>query len=83
MRGVQPAEGAGQTVERLANALSFICGADHPATIAAQKAARGGVAEDAAKARKLFEKIKPSLQRAVLAMIEPPQTDPTTGDDEA
>lgn len=59
-----------QPVERMANALSFVCGANHPATIAARKAAEGGGADDALKARKQFEKIKPSLQRAVLAMIE-------------
>ncbi len=58
-------------VGRLAKALVFICGVDHPATVATQKAATTNTPDDAAKARKLFQKLKPSLQQAALAMLEP------------
>lgn len=60
----------GPSIDRLAKALAFLCGADHPVTVAARKAAADGTAEDAARARKLFLTLKPGLQRAVLTMVD-------------
>jgi hypothetical protein len=55
---------------KLAQALNFICGADHPATLAMQKAAAGGNAEDVKKARALFSRLKPGSQQAALNLME-------------
>jgi len=55
---------------RLAQALAFICGGDHPATRAMQKAAASGNPEDVKKARALFVQLKPGSQKAALSMIE-------------
>jgi hypothetical protein len=55
---------------KLARALSFICGGDHPTTMAMQKAAASGDAEDIKRARALFVQLKPGSQKAALAMIE-------------
>lgn len=55
---------------RLAKALSFICGPDHPATTAIRTAAETGSDRDIKKARALFLKLKPGDRRAALAMIE-------------
>jgi hypothetical protein len=55
---------------RLAKALGFICGADHPTTVALQKAADTGTAKDIKAARTLFLRLRPSDRRAALAMIE-------------
>lgn len=54
---------------RLAKAMVFICGADHPTTIALKAAAESGSDRDIAKARKLFLKLKPGDRRAVLTML--------------
>ena len=54
---------------RLAKALVFICGADHPATVALRTAAENGSERDIKKARAAFIKLKPSDRRAALAMI--------------
>jgi hypothetical protein len=54
---------------RLAKALQFICGADHPTTVALQTAAESGSERDIKQARALFLKLKPSDRRAALAMI--------------
>ncbi len=54
---------------RLAGALSFVCGPDHPVTQAMRKAAESGAAEDIKKARTQFVGLKPGHQRAALAMI--------------
>jgi hypothetical protein len=54
---------------RLAKALVFICGADHPTTIALQAAARSGSERDIKNARTLFLRLKPGDRRAALAMI--------------
>jgi len=54
---------------RLANALAFICGADHPAVAALRAAAESGSEKDIAKARKLFLGLKPGDRRAALTMI--------------
>jgi hypothetical protein len=55
---------------RLAQALAFICGGDHPTTLAMQKAAASGNPEDIKKARALFVQLKPGSQKAALSMIE-------------
>jgi len=54
---------------RLAKALSFICGADHPTTVALRTAADSGSERDIKAARSLFLKLKPSDRRAALAML--------------
>ena len=54
---------------RLAKALAFICGADHPTTVALTKAAESGAEKDIKAARVLFLKLKPGDRRAALAMI--------------
>ena len=55
---------------RLAKALTFICGANHPATVALEVAASSGSERDAKKARTLFLQLKPGDRKAALAMIE-------------
>lgn len=55
---------------RLGQALSFICGADHPATVALKKAAETGADKDVKAARSHFMKIKPNERRAALAMLD-------------
>jgi hypothetical protein len=54
---------------RLAKALTFICGADNPATVALQAAADSGTERDIKKARAAFLKLKPGDRRAALGMI--------------
>lgn len=53
----------------LAKALTFICGADHPTTIALKTAAASGLEADVKKARTLFLKLKPGQRQAALAML--------------
>ena len=54
---------------RLAKALVFVCGPDHPTTVALQAAAESGSARDIKNARSLFLKLKPGERRAALAML--------------
>jgi len=54
---------------RLAKALVFVCGPDHPTTVALQAAAESGSAQDIKNARSLFLKLKPGERRAALAML--------------
>jgi hypothetical protein len=54
---------------RLADALAFICGTNHPTTIALKAAFESGVERDIRKARKLFLRLKPSDRRAALTMV--------------
>jgi hypothetical protein len=56
-------------LERLAKALTFICGADHPTTVALRTAVESGSERDMKSARSAFSKLKPSDRRAALAMI--------------
>ena len=56
-------------LERLAKALVFICGADHPTTVALRTAAESGSERDLKTARAAFSKLKPSERRAALTMI--------------
>jgi len=54
---------------RLAKALVFVCGADHPTTIALQTAAESGSERDIKNARTLFLRLKPGDRRAAMAML--------------
>ena len=54
---------------RLAKALVFICGANHPTTVALKAAAESGSEQDAKKARALFLRLKPGDRQAALAML--------------
>lgn len=54
---------------RLAKALAFICGPDHPTTLALKAAAESGSEQDIKKARMLFLKLKPGDRRAALNML--------------
>ncbi len=56
-------------MERLAKALVFILGADHPTTVALTAAAESGSARDIKAARTAFLRLKPGERRAALAMI--------------
>ena len=58
-----------EAMGKLANALTFICGADHPTTNALKAAAESGTERDIKKARTLFLRLKPSDRRAALTMI--------------
>jgi hypothetical protein len=54
---------------RLAQALSFICGADHPATVALKTASETGADKDVKAARAQFLKVKSGDRRAALTML--------------
>ena len=54
---------------RLAKALVFICGPDHPTTVALSAAAENGSEQDIKKARALFLRLKPGDRRAALTML--------------
>jgi len=54
---------------RLAKALAFICGPDHPTTVALKAAAENGSEKDIKKARALFLGLKQGDRRAALAML--------------
>lgn len=58
-----------EAIARLARALAFICGPNHPATLAMQQAAASGAPKDIGKARALFVGLKPGLQRAAQAVM--------------
>ncbi|MDZ4843110.1 MAG: hypothetical protein SH859_13375 [Hyphomicrobium aestuarii] len=55
---------------RLAASLTFICGADHPTTVAMRTAAASGTAKDVKAARTAFLKLKHGDRRAALTMLE-------------
>jgi hypothetical protein len=54
---------------RLAKALVFVCGADHPTTVALRAAAESGSEQEIKKARTLFLRLKPGYRRAALIML--------------
>ncbi len=54
---------------RLAKALAFICGPDHPTTVALKAAAESGAEQDIKNARTLFLRLKPGDRRAALTML--------------
>jgi hypothetical protein len=55
---------------RLSKALAFICGADHPTTVALKFAAESGTEQDIKKARTLFLRLKAGDRLAALNMIK-------------
>ena len=55
---------------RLAKALTFICGADHPVTVALKTAAESGTERDIKTARTLFLRLRHGDRQAALKMIE-------------
>ena len=58
-----------EAMGKLANAVAFIRGGDHPATIALRAAAESGAERDIKNARTLFLRLSPSDRRAALTMI--------------
>ncbi len=54
---------------RLAKALVFVCGADHPTTVALRAAAESGSEQEIKKARTLFLRLKPGYRQAALNML--------------
>ena len=71
VEALDPAEGASHPpIGRLAKALAFICGPDHPTTVALKAAAESGSESDIKKARTLFLKLKPGDRQAALTMLE-------------
>ena len=56
-------------IARLAKALVFVCGADHPTTVALQAAADSVSERDIKNARALFLRLKQGERRAALAML--------------
>ncbi len=54
---------------RLAKALVFVCGPDHPTTVALKAAAESGSEQDIKNARTLFLRLKPGDRRAALIML--------------
>ena len=58
------------TYGRLAKALVFVCGPDHPTTVALRAAAESGSDRDIKNARALFLRLKPGDRRAALAMLD-------------
>ena len=54
---------------RLAKALVFICGTEHPTTVALKAAAASGYERDIKNARAMFMRLKPGDRRAALAML--------------
>jgi hypothetical protein len=59
-----------EAMGRLAKALTFICGAEHPTTVALRTAAETGIEKDIKAARALFLRLKPAERRSALAMIQ-------------
>ena len=58
------------TMGRLAKALIFVCGPDHPTAVALKAAAESGSERDIKNARTLFLRLKPGERRAALAMLD-------------
>jgi hypothetical protein len=58
-----------EAMGRLAKALAFICGSDHPTTLALKTAAESGTERDIKNARTLFLRLKQTERRAALAML--------------
>jgi hypothetical protein len=59
-----------EAMGRLAKALAFICGPDHPTTVALKAAAESGSEQEIAKARKLFLSLKSGDRRAAMTMLD-------------
>ena len=65
-RRTMPADAA--AMHRLGQALAFVCGPDHAATLAVQRAVESGGADDIARARAMFLQLGARDQRAALAI---------------
>lgn len=61
-----------EAMGRLSKAVGFVCGAEHPATVALAKAALSGTDRDVKQARTLFLRLKPGERKAALAMLADP-----------
>ncbi len=59
-----------EAMGRLAKALAFICGAEHPTTVALRTAAETGSEKDIKAARTLFLRLKPNERKSALAMLQ-------------
>lgn len=59
-----------EAMGRLAKALVFICGADHPTTVALKAASESGSDQDIKRARAAFLKLKSGERNAALAMLK-------------
>lgn len=59
-----------EAMGKLAKALAFICGADHPTTIALKAAAESGSKQEISKARKLFLGLKAGDRQAAMSMLK-------------
>ncbi len=58
-----------EAMGRLAKALTFICGADHPCVAALAKAAESKTERDIKAARTLFLRLKPGERQAALTLL--------------
>jgi hypothetical protein len=58
------------TMGRLSKALEFICGVQHPTTLALRTAAETGTPADVKKARTLFLKLKSTERMAAFSMLD-------------
>ncbi|MDE0781451.1 MAG: hypothetical protein OSB67_11970 [Alphaproteobacteria bacterium] len=58
-----------ESMRKLAKALTFINGADHPTTLALEAAAESGSKQEIAKARKLFLGLKAGDRQAAMSML--------------
>ena len=54
---------------RLAQVLKFVCGDDHPTTLAVKRAAMSSDGADIERARALFQQLTPGNQRAALTLV--------------
>jgi len=54
---------------RLAQVLKFVCGAEHPTTLAVRRAAISSASDDIERARALFRQLTPGNQRAALTLV--------------
>lgn len=59
-----------EAMGRLAGAVAFVCGGDHPVAAALKQASESGSERDIKKARSLFLKLKPGDRKAALTMLQ-------------
>jgi hypothetical protein len=59
-----------EAMGRLAKALAFICGPDHPTTLALKAAAVNGSDQEIKKARALFMKLSHGDRQAALNLLD-------------
>ena len=58
-----------EAMGRLAKAVAFICGPDHPTTMALKAAAVNGSDQEIKKARALFLRLSPGDRQAALNLL--------------